>query len=187
MFVLVGPGGRVVNTTGCDVKKTGVALLFTTDLALSNGWSHAMTSLTAQSAFFYSHSNAHMYSCTEFFVLSNSSKSAFLSLDTILYLGDYHDANTSGGLRFKQETKGWTHSETAASLDATSQVCAARERERDRQTERQREREREREREGERERRERERERGREREKRARERESGCVRERERARENVCV
>ena len=77
-----------------------MALLYTSDLALESGWTLATQTVTPDTAFFYSLTNAPMYSCPDFFAVPGSTDYAFLSLDEAVYVGEYVPT-LRGGPRFR--------------------------------------------------------------------------------------
>ena len=102
-FLVVGSGGKVPNQTKITTH-AGVALLYTSDYALSTGWT-LVGDVTPDSVFFYSQTNAPMYSCPDFFVLPDSETSVFYSLDEAFFAGRYVPT-AQGGPRFEADGVG---------------------------------------------------------------------------------
>ena len=108
-FLVVGSGGAVPNQTKIAAH-AGVALLYTNDYDMAGEWT-LVRDVTPADVFFYSQTNAPMYSCPDVFRVPGSNATVFASLDEEIYVGDYV-ATAAGGPRFDASSQAYLQGTT---------------------------------------------------------------------------
>ena len=108
-FLVVGSGGAVPNQTKIAAH-AGVALLYTNDYDMAGEWT-LVRDVTPADVFFYSQTNAPMYSCPDVFRVPGSNATVFASLDEEIYVGDYV-ATAAGGPRFNASSRAYLQGTT---------------------------------------------------------------------------